>query len=324
MKEKKFRKLLKRYSRHESDAHENLLIERWYDSFDKDTGETSLFKDQNRRRELRNSMHAAIHAKIDLPVRDKSNSHYFSYWKIAASILLVGGAGLWFWYNTGLQSKPETQIPAYVRTGPEKMKKLILPDSSEIWLNSASTLHYNKDFNHGKERVVSLDQGEAFFKVRHNPNRPFIVQAGGVSTRVLGTSFNIRSYREIDEIRVTVLTGKVQVNSQSKLLGLLLPGQQVVYNKRTDRDSVLSINPEQSNSWIDGKTYLRQASFAELALTLKNRYGIVLRAGNTKVEKLRFSMQLDQHTPVEYTIKAICSIHQTKHRRRAGNEIELY
>lgn len=323
MKEDIFKKLLRRYSNHQSGEDEKQLIDRWYDSFDPDTEELSPFKDHRNRRVLRNAIYENIYAKIDLPVKEKSYTRPFIYLKIAASILLVGSAGWWLW-DTRVSDRQQIQIPEYVSTGPAKMKKLILPDSSEIWLNSASTLHYNKDFSRGKERLVSLDQGEAFFKVKHNPNRPFIVRAGGLSTRVLGTSFNIRSYREIDEIRVTVLTGKVQVNSQNKLLGLLLPGQQVVYNKRTDRDSILIIHPEQSNSWMDGKTLLSQASFAELALMLKNRYGIVLRAGNAKVEKLRFSMQLDQNTPVEYTIKAICSIHQTKYRRRQGNEIELY
>lgn len=324
MKEQIFKKLLKRYIRKESDEDENLLIESWYDSFDDEAETLSLLADHSKRKTLRNAIHSGIHAKIDLPVKGRSNPYFFTYLKVAASVLLVGGIGLLFWYKRNLSAVPEVNASAYIKTGPGKMKKLILPDSTEIWLNVASTLHYHRDFNHGRQRAVFLDQGEAFFKVKHNPDRPFIVQAGGISTRVLGTSFNIQSYREMEEIRVTVLTGKVQVNSKEALLGFLVPGQQIVYNKLTSRDSVFKINPVRSNSWMTGKTYLNQASFGELALTLKNRYGIILKSGNPRIEKLRFSMQLDQHTPVEYTIKAICSIHQTKYRRRHGNEIELY
>eukprot|EP01133_Synstelium_polycarpum_P019219 gene19219-23027_t len=304
MKKQIFKKLLDSYISRTSTEQENQLVEKWYNSFDDDGGLPAGLKDPGKRRALRNAMHSGIQKKIDIPARHKFNFYRPAYLKIAVAIFLISGIGLLFWYKNNSSTPTQNNDFTYISTGASTMKKLTLPDSSEIWLNVASNLHYNRNFN-AKQREVVLDQGEAFFKVKHNPNRPFVVRTGALSTRVLGTSFNIRSYPGINEVKITVLTGKVQVSRKNRLLGLLTPGQQIVYNKLTAQDSIHEMNPGQSNSWIKGKTYLSQASFTELALVLKNRYGVNLKTSSSKIEKLRFSMLLDQKTPLENTIKAI-------------------
>lgn len=319
MKLKIFKKLLNRYHHKEANEAETELVDSWYASFGEDRDIEPL-QDSTKKRELRNSMHAHITKKINSGPGIRIRM--IPYLKVAAVLLLIGTVAAYCYQNFFLPVEELVKY-TYVSAGQGKMKKLTLPDSTELWLNAGSTVHYNAAFTKGKSRVIVLDRGEVFFEVKPDKNKPFIVHAAALQTRVLGTSFNIRSYEEIDEVKVTVLTGRVQVNHKNKLLGVLLPGQEIVYHKKTDSATTGSVNASQSNAWINGETYLRQASFNELALSFKNKYNITLIAGNKAVKEYRYSIKLDQTTPIEHIVKAICSIHQSKYRRH-GDEIVIY
>ncbi|MBV7529171.1 FecR family protein [Chitinophaga sp. sic0106] len=125
---------------------------------------------------------------------------------------------------------------------------LQLPDGSKVWLNADSKLHYPAAFT-GSERVVALE-GEAFFEPATDQERPFKVVARGVTTRVLGTSFNISAYEEEETIKTTVLTGAVKVNTATKEQ-VLRPNQQGVVNNGTDI-SLKTVNAYKVASWKDG------------------------------------------------------------------------
>ncbi len=93
------------------------------------------------------------------------------------------------------------------------LKKITLADGSVVHLNVNSTLSLKKGKFNAKVREVWLDEGEAFFEITRFPNRPFIVHTpGGLSTRVLGTSFNVQAYPELKKQVVSVKTGRVQVS----------------------------------------------------------------------------------------------------------------
>lgn len=111
---------------------------------------------------------------------------------------------------------------------------LYLPDSTHVWLNEDSKIAYASDFN-SDERRVTLS-GEAFFEVRRDEERPFIVQTGQSETRVLGTSFNVRAYEDEETIEVAVESGKVKFsaiedgNSESLFLRR---NERSIYDKET-------------------------------------------------------------------------------------------
>jgi transmembrane sensor len=127
----------------------------------------------------------------------------------------------------------------------EKMIRLQLPDESIVELAPNSRIGYPNDFDSSSTRDVYLS-GEAFFKVTKNPARPFRVFANEIVTKVLGTSFIVRSFEKDTVIQVTVRTGKVSVYSQvngpkvsrttSQLGGIILtPNQELVYKKSEQR-----------------------------------------------------------------------------------------
>src|SRR5690606_7892291 len=108
--------------------------------------------------------------------------------------------------------------------------RLSLPDGTHILLNSDSRLWYNPDFGKDLERVVYLE-GEAFFDVAKDTLHPFKIHSGDITTTVLGTSFNVQAFAD-EEITVSLVSGKVQIENQSALNDsqiYLKPGEQGVY-----------------------------------------------------------------------------------------------
>ena len=108
----------------------------------------------------------------------------------------------------------------------------LLPDSSRIWLNANSRFTYPEKFT-DTIRIVTLT-GEAFFEVRADASKPFIVKAGKTETRVLGTSFNIKAYPQDENVELTVESGKVQFavkDTTAQQAVVLGPQEQITYNK---------------------------------------------------------------------------------------------
>lgn len=153
----------------------------------------------------------------------------FGRWKVAAAaiIILIAGAGI-----LSLLRKPVKQL--LVTSGTQR-KTVTLPDGSIAWLEPGTTLKYTG--NYGKdERNVTLT-GEALFNVQQDDKHPFIVVSSLISTKVLGTSFNMEA-RNVTEARVVVLTGMVQVEAkgeedQEDKEVILTANKAAVYNKNT-------------------------------------------------------------------------------------------
>jgi transmembrane sensor len=185
-----------------------------------------------------------------LPLISRSVSISRKTWWYAAAAILIGVVGITgyalqkgekateqFSYGTVTPSK---HLIESVNTS-EKMIRLELPDESIVELAPNSRIGYPNDFDSSNTRDVYLS-GEAFFKVTKNPARPFRVFANEIVTKVLGTSFMVRSFEKDSVIHVTVRTGKVSVYSQvkdtkistttSQLGGIILtPNQELVYKK---------------------------------------------------------------------------------------------
>lgn len=162
----------------------------------------------------------------------------------------------------------------HFEAGTGQKKELILPDSSHIWLNAGSSVDYPAAFA-PSERTVSL-HGEAFFEVRPDASRPFVIRTGALHTRVVGTSFNIKAYPEDSSIVVSVVTGKVNVgNVSSKTSVDLSPDEQAVYQK-SDNRLVSQPYPGAAGlaAWREGKLQFRNKPLREVVRTLERRYGV--------------------------------------------------
>ena len=165
--------------------------------------------------------------------------------KIAASIALIAGVGTW----TYLANFAGAEAPVnYITKSTERGQKvtITLSDGSTVKLNSESSITYPGSFD-GNARNVQL-HGEAFFEVKRDTDKPFIVQTGELKTTVLGTSFNISAYPGVNDIKVTVATGKVQVASR-QADKTLTPGQQAIYDRSSAGLTQKEVSLERFLAW---------------------------------------------------------------------------
>ncbi|MGK7393582.1 MAG: FecR family protein [Candidatus Cyclobacteriaceae bacterium M3_2C_046] len=168
-------------------------------------------------------------------------------------------------------SEPNEPLAAIIKQTEKGQKRRIeLPDGSWVTLNSASSLEVSPDFKHGNSRTVLL-KGEAYFEIQKMPAKPFIVKTEQLTTKVLGTSFNVEAY-QANQVKVAVSTGKVQVSSDELSLDLV-PNEMAVYKKqqgilKTKFDAMLELG------WKDGYLVFSQADFNNLVNKLELWYGV--------------------------------------------------
>jgi fecR protein len=151
---------------------------------------------------------------------------------------------------------------------------LVLSDGTRVWLNSESEFEFPVLFGKGERRVKL--EGEAFFEVTPDAARPFIVQASGVRTRVLGTSFNIKAYTNESDVTTTLFTGKVDVASLTDTTGkvILSPGRQANWNQQTGKLRVSEANLDNVIAWKEGMFVFNKENIEVVTRQIERWYGV--------------------------------------------------
>ncbi|MBV7532977.1 FecR domain-containing protein [Chitinophaga sp. sic0106] len=126
---------------------------------------------------------------------------------------------------------------------------VVLPDGSKAWLNAASSLRYPTAFT-GNNRTVILD-GEAYFEIAADKNKPFVVEVNQMKVQVLGTSFNIMAYNNENAVKTTLITGAVNVSSANATKHLL-PGQQASFDNQ-EQFTIGNVDVGAVIAWKEGK-----------------------------------------------------------------------
>lgn len=228
---------------------------------------------------------------------------------VAASVLFLLSIGLNYYLLT-----PEQTIPdSIVSVDKGQKASLTLPDGTKVWLNSGSQITYGTRFNN-KERILQLD-GEAFFDVAPDKDRPFIVEAGPVSVKALGTSFNVKSYGDEEDIQTVLTSGKVEVFTDNTSY-TIEPDQRVVYNKATgDMEKTGVTNGLMYAEWRNNRLIFRSETLENIVRQLERTYNteiiieseslkqykITGSAGNNSLESILQIMALT--CPLTYEVK---------------------
>jgi len=206
-----------------------------------------------------------LESRLALPARKDSIRLFPLLAKIAASLLLLIAA--WF-YLPGLL----TDAPLSVRTLASEQRLVILPDSTHVWLNAGATLTYPKTFTDA-HRLVSL-QGEAFFEVTKDPNKPFIIETASTETKVLGTSFNVKALGN-SPVTVTVATGKVQFRARDNAHKVtLLPGEAGTFDPKHHTLTSQANSDPRFLEWHNHTLVFTKTPLAKVFQTLEDVYHI--------------------------------------------------
>ncbi|MFT7034119.1 MAG: transmembrane sensor [Cyclobacteriaceae bacterium] len=182
---------------------------------------------------------------------------------------------------------------------------LELSDGTKIWINSETTLKYPVQFV-GEERNVELT-GEAYFDVAHNESKPFHVISGDQSIEVLGTEFNVSSYKDDEHIVTTLVEGKVKVyrTIASKENQILLPNQQSSMNRASGEITSKVVDPQNFIAWKSGVFYFQDQTFDSMVKVLSRWYDIDVFYENESVRDIKFTGRFKRYDDFEKVIKLI-------------------
>jgi len=311
MNKKYFSELLEKYLKHEASEEECELLIKHYNLFE---SEPDVFDSltRNQKDDIRNEVESRIWDEIladEISLKEVSSSNYrrlVSIVSVAAILLLVISLGAYFFQN-----EPAKQTNVISRLTDVKQNRLIqLPDGSTVILRPGARLNYPSSFDGLAQREVYLD-GQAYFDIKHNSLKQFIIHTGKLKTIVLGTAFEINAWSEGNSIQVTVSRGKVRVEDQNKrTLGVITPNQQITFDK-TSRNIVQKVvyAPEYLE-WMEQDLLLNDVTVAEAARLLESRYKVEILINDDSIRSKRFTTIVRKGETLEQILKSISEFNE--------------
>ncbi|NLR82312.1 FecR family protein [Chitinophaga eiseniae] len=298
--------LLKRYLLQQTTAEENKRVNHWYDQLP-DSAQSGLSEEE--RAALQKSILQQVHAAT-APV--KPLRRWLSY--AAAVLAVVGVAG--YLYRTS------DAAPEIVQTGNAVTRRIVLPDSSIVVLNAGSRLSIDAAF--GKTaRNLSLE-GEAFFDVKSDPNRPFRVHYKQLTTTVVGTAFNIRAYPNEQLAKIAVASGgvKVMINEDGEHASLLKQHETLQYSTSTGSVVKGFEDPQVIGQWQKRILSFNGNTLPEIVAEISRQYPDKIRLYSTAADTIRYSIVFRQEklTNILHVLAGLTGITY----KNAARQINIY
>jgi len=262
-----------------------------------------------------------IFEKINSRIESGRRNRY-PWWRAAAVFLLIIGAGLIFnWYH-GSQKVPVATVEWVTKQAPMGVKlHFELPDGSMVHLNSQGEIKYIKDFS---ERRVLLE-GEAYFDVAKDAERPFSVECRGTTTTALGTSFNIFSQQE--KVVISLASGKVKVD-----LGwadaspvFLTPGEQVSLDAAALTAEISHFDLYSTIAWKEGILLFDEDNLQEVVSKLQRWFGVEIETigvQNINSSAWQYSGEFDNES-LENVLEGIGYVKGFQYKI-SGKNVSLY
>lgn len=282
------------------------------------------------------------------------SSMYFKY-AFAVGLFVVLGV-LFFKWNPDLFSVKDNAIVNRIEIMTQKgvRKQLVLPDGTKVWLNADSKLSYDNSMNDSDVRSVNLE-GEAFFDVAKDANRPFFIVTKEISIKVLGTAFNVKAYPNEDRTETTLLRGSIEliVNEIPKEKFMLKPNEKlaVTKNKMIEEveqgiasDSVSSritlannitltignlskVNVDnheyiQETSWVDNRLVFKDETLEEIVSKLERWYDLDIEITDIKLKTYRYTGTITKES-IGQVLTAMQLI-KPFHFKIQNNDVTLY
>lgn len=305
-----------------------------YDNFIKDEIYTSLkeaepsdFIDQQQAEIILNNIlsHKTDKTKVIALETKKSSKKTMQLFFAAASIAVLAFLGSTLFFKSdrerptsGAEQTTATESSLVAFSG----RQLIhLPDGSTVLLNDNSTLNYNHNSFNDKSREVTLT-GEAFFDIKRNEKKAFIVHTGKVQTRVLGTAFNINARDASNDIEVTVSRGKVQVGDTQKIYGVITPNQQIKVNKNTLNLQQNNVDTAIVTQWKSNYLILDDINMEEASVLISKKYKVQIVL-NENIKNCRITASFLNDEDLDHILKVVSSVMEINYRYNDAGTIML-
>lgn len=175
---------------------------------------------------------------------------------------------------------------------------VVLPDGTAVCLNAESKLRYPTRFS-GTTRRVELE-GEGYFQVTYNAEKPFVVEASGMEITVLGTEFNVSNYPENEDVQATLIRGKVKVSyQQDEESYVLQPGEQAVLHRESGKMTILEVDVSYVVAWKEGRLRFRDRPLKEIMDFISKWYDVEVIYEDEEVKNYLFGCNFNRHATVE-------------------------
>lgn len=214
---------------------------------------------------------------------------------VAAALVI----GLFLGRDRSMPGQFDFESPAGTRS------KIILPDSSIVWLNSGTHLRVSSLFGK-KNRTVNLC-GEGYFEVNHNDGHSFIVKAKDCDVTVHGTKFNVTAYASDNYVRTSVLEGVVQFRHDNQALNLTA-GQTVEYQSATNTFKRISTRPESLLAWRENRIEYEDITLKDLAEVLSRNYAIQVLILSDEAEQTRLNISLRNNETIDEIVQGLSRV----------------
>ena len=300
--------IIAKYLNNQCSEGEQILVEAWYKSFENNPDGISNMSDSDFQ-ELSARVRQNIDRKIK-PIQIHTPQRWVWYASGVAAILLIV-IGLSFYFNPksgNNLSRIKSDIPlsdwAKYENSSAKILKVSLPDGSMVWLQPKTHLAYNQSDR--VYRQVNL-RGEAFFDVKRDESRPFLIYAGKMTTKVLGTSFNVKAYPETEKFEVSVVTGKVSVTNESEKEVFVTPKQQVILENKSDALVINELPTNKTFYWELATLNFDDAPVQSVVNNIEQNFNVTIHL-NPKLLTCRLSGEFNQEhlsTILEVICKSI-------------------
>ncbi len=237
-------------------------------------------------------------------IRNRAAAIYYKYAAVILIAIMAGSVGYFIYHKNSANS----QLTEVVTLEAQVVNEYVLSDGSTVSLNSNSKLQFPETFDKGQREITIT--GEAFFDVKPDPQRPFIINAGSARVKVLGTSFNVAAYPEAESVEVIVESGIVQVaccenGRTEKTVELLLSAGEkgTLFSSNGQFEKSINTNPNylawKTHNLIFEKTHLK-----EVVNYLNNIYHIDIQLKNKELENLLLTAEFEQK-PAEFILDVI-------------------
>lgn len=290
------------------DKAQKELYAKWLDQLDLDNTQLSEQQIEERRQQFRQHFHQEI---LNPPQKRR---RLWVWIPAAAATLLLATVT---WLLTPQNPTPGVLHYLSANTQAGERKVITLSDGSMVTLNNASQLKFPEVFTDSKREVFLA--GEAFFNVKRNEKKPFIVRSAQLSIKVLGTSFDIKNYKEDPHIAVTVASGKVEVAPDNrKQIWLLTPGQQLSYNRKTETGNQKNVSADDYTGWQKGELIFNNESMESICKRLERCYGVKINIKKPSLKSKRINLELKNES-LQNVLKMLALVGEFKYTIKEKN-----
>lgn len=207
-----------------------------------------------------------------------------------AAVLITGLVISTLFFYTNHEKQAVIATVETVKTPYGARTSFILPDGSEVWLNSGSSITFPHQY--GAVRSAELS-GEAYFHVIKD-GKPFVVKTLYGKVEVKGTSFDVKAY-ENENFVTTLVEGSVKVSDRTNQVATLIPGEQSIITC-SDKFTTQVVNPDLITSWREGKLIFVNEPFERVAKELERWYNVKIELDGAKLKKLGYTGTIEMET----------------------------